>query len=248
MKPLIGITPEIDHGQQIQTRSPKERVVYLKDRYLQAVLDHGGLAVILPVTDDPAWIRECARRCDGFVLTGSAFDVPPEFYGDSPRPGLGPTKPERSVFERALLEQALRADQPVLGICGGMQLINVALGGTLYQDITRERPRSRDHQQKIKKTSTSHAVALNPASRLAAIMKAPGNRIRVNSTHHQAVRDLAPGLVACGLAPDGLIEAIESLGHRLLIGVQWHPELLYEKHPEAARLLRAFIRAARTRR
>lgn len=247
MRPIIGITPDTDAGKKIKTRSPKERVVYLWDRYLQAVLDHGALAVVLPVTDEAAQVRALAERLDGFILAGGHFDVPPEFYGEKPRSWLGPLKPERSRFELALFREALGRGKPVLGICGGMQLINVALGGTLFQDILRERLQSRDHEQESKKTSTSHSVAIARGSRLAGILRAPGNRIRVNSSHHQAVKDLGRGLAAAAFAPDGLIEAVELPDAPFVIGVQWHPELLYGHHPDQARLLRALVRAARNR-
>jgi putative glutamine amidotransferase len=222
--------------------------VYLWDRYLQAVLDRGALAVVLPVTDEPAQVRAFAERFDGFILAGGAFDVPAEYYGEEPRPWMGTIKPERSRFERALLQAALKKDKPVLGICGGMQLINVFYGGSLFQDILKERPGSLDHQQKIPKTETSHTVTIAAGTQLQAIMSGRRRRqpllIRVNSTHHQAVKALGRGLVPAGLAPDGVIEAIESPRHRFLIGVQWHPEMLYEKLPEARRLFQAFIQAA----
>lgn len=249
MKPLIGITPDTHHQTTcpgpsccIPTRSRQEKMILLGDRYLAAVLDHGGLPVLLPVTEDPKVLRETADRLDGLLLAGGAFDVPPEFYGERPRPGLGRLKPERSRFERALLLEAMKRDLPVLGICGGMQILNVVFGGTLYQDLKRERPGCRDHEQKIPKTRPFHPVTVSRGSRLQRILAQ--TRLLVNSTHHQAVKNLGPGLRASATAPDGVIEAVESESHRFLIGVQWHPEVLYPRQPAQARVFQAFLRAA----
>ena len=166
----------------------------------------------------------------------------------APRPYLGRVKPERSRFELKLLREALRRDLPVLGICGGMQLINVALGGTLFQDILQERPDSRDHQQKNRKDRTSHRVTISPDTRLGRIVR--GGRasrpivVGVNSTHHQAVRDVPAGLTVNARAGDGVIEGIESERHTFVLGVQWHPELLYRRQPAQRRILRALVSAA----
>lgn len=255
MRPLIGVTPDTHHQDTcpapaccIPTRSKEEKMVLLGDRYLQAILDHGGLPVLLPVTDHPALVREMCARLDGLLLPGGAFDVPPEFYGEKPKPWLGRLKPLRSRFERALLQTALKRDLPVLGVCGGMQIINVVFGGTLYQDILKERPSSNNHEQKIKKTRTSHQVQVMPATILTKIIsgsrESEGLRIPVNSTHHQAVKDVGKGLIVCGLAPDGIIEALESPRHRFVLGLQFHPEVLYPRHAYAENIFRAFVKEA----
>jgi len=250
MKPLIGITPDTESGEKIKAGAAKEKIVFLWARYLEAIEDQGGVPVLLPVTDDVNLIRQLAQRLDGFVLAGGAFDIPPEYFGEKPRPWLGRLKPERSWLERALFFEAARLDKPILGICGGMQLINVALGGTLYQDIRKELPGSRDHEQKTRKTRTAHQVTIAADSLLGRIIAGRKGRdgsrkIRVNSSHHQAVKRAGRGLKICAVAPDNVIEAVESERHGFVIGVQWHPETLYQRHKEQARLLASLIAAAK---
>ncbi len=248
MKPLIGVSPDTDSGSRLRTRTPTEKVVYLWDRYLAALLDHGSLPVVLPVTEDKSAVRAMVERLDGVLLAGGNFDVPAEFFGQEPRPWLGRLKPERSRFERLLLLQAARRQKPVLGICGGMQLINVAFGGTLYQDIGQERPGSRQHEQKSRADKTAHWVALQPGTRLERIVRGQNRRnafrVAVNSTHHQAVRQVAPGFAVNAMSSDGIVEGIEREGEGFVVGVQWHPELLYGRLQAHARILRAFVRAA----
>jgi len=247
--PLIGVTPDTHGGTRIETRSPREQVLYVYDSYLAAIHDHGAAPVILPVTLDRRVLTDTVARLDGLLLIGGNFDVPPRMYGEEPIPQLGHVKPVRSAFEAELIEVALARDLPILGICGGMQTINVVLGGTLYQDIDAQRPGSRDHQQQIPKTRVSHRVRLDPGSRLHRI--ATGGRagraaaIGVNSTHHQAIKRLGRGLVASARAADGVVEAIESSRHDFVIGVQWHPELLYRRGRAHSQLFTALVRAAR---
>jgi putative glutamine amidotransferase len=244
---LIGITPDTHDGDRLRTRISKEKIVYIWDRYLAAFLDRGAMPVVLPVTSDRGIIASMALRLDGVVLAGGNFDVPPEFFAEEPKPWLGKLKPERSRFELDLLIEAAKKDLPVLGICGGMQAINVAFGGTLYQDIAMERPGSRAHSQKTKPDRTSHQVTIASGTRLHSIMtgrKAGYElRTRVNSTHHQAVKDLAPGFAVNAQAADGIIEGIESTTHGFIVGVQWHPEILCERHEPHARIIRGFLRA-----
>ncbi len=246
MKPFIGITPDTDDGRYIKTRSPDEKVVYLWDRYLRAFTDNGAVAVVLPVAPKPALIKGLLDRLDGVVLAGGNFDIHPRHYREKPIPELGWVKEPRTNFELALLREALKRDIPVLGICGGMQAINIVFGGTLYQDIDTQRPSSRNHQQKLPKSRPSHPVTVETGTRLARIVSgkrsAPETTIKVNSTHHQAVKDLGQGLVACGVASDGIVEAIESPDHGFVLGVQWHPEMLCPKYPEQQNIIRAFIR------
>lgn len=250
MSVLIGITPDTHDGSKLHTRTEEEMIVYLWDSYLKALIDHGATPVVLPVTANKARLLEMMERLDGLVLAGGNFDVPSEYYNQEPREHMGKLKPERSAFELAILKLAMKIDAPVLGICGGMQIINVAMGGTLYQDILEERPDSLDHQQEIPRTEPLHAVAVASRTLLHRIVsggkrKAP-IEIQVNSTHHQAVDKVGRGLAVSGAAPDGVIEAIESRRHKFVVGVQWHPELLYPAYPEQSRLLKALVRAARS--
>ena len=252
MRVMIGVTPDTHDGRKLKTRSPEEKIVYLWDRYLQALLDHGAAAVVLPVTNDLKIIRSMVQRLDGFLLAGGNFDVPSGYYGKKPKPYMGKVKPERSFFERALLLEAAKKDKPVLGICGGLQIINVAFGGTLYQDILEERPSSRDHQQKIKKTSTSHQVTVKSGTQMLRIMTGGKQKsdlkLRVNSTHHQAINALGKDLTATAHAPDGLIEAIERPGNPFALGIQFHPELLAPHNPTFHRIFEVFVECSLRRR
>jgi putative glutamine amidotransferase len=247
--PLVGVTPDTHGGTRLRTRSPDEKVLYVYDTYVRAVQDHGAAAVLLPVTRDRRALRDTVKRLDGLLLIGGNFDIPPAMYGESAIPELGYLKPERSEFEALLIEAALRRDLPMLGICGGMQTINVVLGGTLYQDIATQRPRSREHQQRTRKDRVSHRVRVEPGTVLHRILSSRRSRrtlsIGVNSTHHQAIKDLGRGLIASAHAADGIVEALESPRHGFVIGVQWHPELLYRRGPAHGRLFSALVRAAR---
>ncbi len=251
MKSLIGITPDFDAGRKIRTRTKNEGVVYLWDMYLQAIVDHGALPVVLPILDDAKLIRELARILSGLVLAGGAFDIHPHHYGGKPIRELGAIKENRTRFELALTSEALKLDLPVLGICGGMQAVNVVFRGTLYQDIKCEVPNAIQHQQKPPRDKPSHDVTIKSGTILSRIMfgrKLMQDKIsRVNSTHHQAVKRPGKGLVVSALAPDGVVEGIESPGHAFIVGVQWHPEILYQQMPEHARIFKAFLRAARKR-
>ena len=251
MKPLIGVTPDTHSGRKIKTRTEKENIVYLWDQYLNALLQHNATPVVLPVTEDPAQIRAIASRLDGVLLSGGNFDVPPEFFGEEKKPWCGWLKPKRSRFELALFYRAVKMGLPVLGICGGMQAINVALGGTLYQDIATERPESRNHQQKPPSDKTFHKVVVNGDTKLGKIVTGRRSksdvRLSVNSTHHQAVKDVAPRCVFNAVAADGLVEGIETEDDRFILGVQWHPELLFGRFQAQSNIFKAFVRAAKKR-
>jgi len=165
---------------------------------------------------------------DALLLTGGE-DMDPAWYGAQPSPLTHPPSRERDLFELALFAAARQRGLPILGICRGIQVINVAMGGTLYQDLPSERPGPLDHNPALARTERSHPVRILAGSRVAAALGR--DRVTVNSFHHQAVRDLAPGLLASGWTEDGLIEAVETPdGEPWLLGVQWHPE---EMHADA---------------
>ncbi|MBB6098877.1 putative glutamine amidotransferase [Deinobacterium chartae] len=192
-------------------------------RYAEAVARAGGLPVFLPVL--PGTAAAHVHYLDGLLLSGGV-DVDPYLYGEAPRRGLGEVDFERDAFERELYAAAREAAVPVLGICRGMQLINVLEGGTLCQHLPDHPEYWADHAQVARPPALAHEVTLRPGTQLFA---RHGQTLRVNSHHHQGVKDLAPTLVASATAPDGLIEAFEAPG---LLAVQWHPELLFENHPE----------------
>ena len=210
----------------------------LRENYCAAVARAGGIPVLLPheVEQADAYLR----LIDGLVVTGGGFDVDPAIFGARSRHPTVKTKDRRTQFELAVTRRAHSGDKPVLGICGGQQLLNVALGGTLIQHIPDEVPGALTHKQ-ANGNEPGHLVRFTEGTRLreiAGCAEAP-----VNSTHHQAVKAPAPGLQVDATAPDGIVEGIEDPRRRFCIGVQWHPE--YAISEADRRLFAAFIEAAR---
>lgn len=193
--------------------------------YVRAVLAAGGVPLILSPLMGASLASSALDGCDGLLLTGGE-DIHPSWYGADPSPLLSPPSQERDLFELALFAVARQRGLPILGICRGIQLINVALGGTLFQDLPSERPGSVDHSPSGSRSARSHPVRIQPGSRASAALDATS--ITVNSFHHQAIKDLAPGLVATGWTDDGLIEAAETgAGVSWILAVQWHPEEMH---------------------
>lgn len=215
----------------------------VKVAYTDAVLRAGGLPFILPYSDDPTTVDAYLDRLSGLVVTGGAFDIPPEAYGEQAREGLGALKPTRTAFEKALMQAALRRNVPVLGVCGGMQLLHVILGGTLFQDIRRELPDAKDHEQKHDRCQPSHPVDVKEGTHLAELLGK--GQLMVNSTHHQSANKIPENVVVSATSPDGVVEAIESKAHPFALGVQWHPELLIQNVPAHLSLYRALVQKAR---
>jgi len=232
---LIGITSSVDEEDRVQVPSG----------YAAAVEAAGGIPVVLPVLA-PEKAGEVLAHLQGLLLSGGV-DVDPSHYGEDPLPGLGRVTPERDAFELALAREALALGVPVLGVCRGVQVLNVAAGGTLYQDLGSQMGNVLKHRQEAPRWHESHSVRLDPGSRLAAILGVP--EVRVNSFHHQAVREVAGGLRAVAWAPDGVIEAVEATGtdHRFALGVQWHPEEMWRRHPLHLKPFAALVEAARAR-
>jgi putative glutamine amidotransferase len=211
----------------------------LRQNYFAAIASAGGLPVALP--HEPALAEPYLALLDGLVVTGGAFDVDPALFGANERHPSVTTKDRRTAFELAICRAAHAADLPSLGICGGQQLMNVALGGTLIQHIPDEVPGALAHEQPNPRDEPGHSVAVGGGTRLAGIVGRA--EMAVNSAHHQAVRRVAPGLKVAALAPDGVIEAIEDPARRYFIGVQWHPEFAID--PGDLRLFAALVEAAR---
>ncbi len=230
-RPRIGLTLDAD---------PARAVYELKASYVRAVIDAGGLPILLPHTQDAA--AAYLALLDGLVVTGGVFDVPPELYGEERRDACGPSRPERTAFEKDLLEAALAARLPVLGVCGGMQLLNVVRGGTLYQDLVADAGIA-GHEQPPPKDVPSHEAEIVQGTLLAAL--AGGDALAVNSTHHQAVKDPGAGVLVSARAPDGVVEAIELPDLPFAVGVQWHPEATLKDDPRQAAIYRGLVLAAR---
>ncbi len=236
---LVGLTA--DEAEATEA-SPLASYV-LKAPYADAVARAGALPVILPYLDAGA-VDALLDRLDAVVVTGGAFDVSPALYGAAPAPGLGPLKAARTAFEAALTQGALARGLPLLGVCGGMQLLAVLAGGTLLQDLPTERPDALAHEQATDSRQPAHPVAVTAGTRLAAAVGEGG--LDVNSTHHQAVDD--PGrLTVSAVAPDGVVEAVEDRSAAFVVGVQWHPERLVARDPRHQGLYDALVAAAAAR-
>ncbi len=242
-KPIIGVTPDFNAGDR-NDMGGREPTYFLRARYLRAIEDAGGIPFILPLLSTAAAWRRMTAHVHGLLVTGSGSDLAPELYGETQRHTFTRMSGQRAAFELGLAGTAYRADLPMLGICGGMQSMNVALGGTLYQDIRAQLRTRIDHLPSGPATRTVHAVRIAPRSLLRRVTGRA--RIRVNSSHHQAVKTVAPELAPTAVAPDGVIEAIESPNRAFVLGVQWHPEFLHDRDPVHQRLFAALIRAART--
>lgn len=235
-RPLIGLTPDReDAGAYGYAKFPWYA---LRENYATSIVAAGGLPVALPL--DPDLAPDILDRIDGLVLTGGAFDVDPALFGDTARHETVTVKPARTDFEMVITKAALAADLPILGICGGEQLLNVALGGTLIQHIPDEIADALAHEQPNPRDEPSHEVEIIPGSKLYDIVGT--SSMAVNSAHHQAVKEAAPSLGVNARAPDGVIEGIEDPDRRFCIGVEWHPE--FEISEGDSRILKAFINAA----
>jgi putative glutamine amidotransferase len=237
--PVIGITADFAFGGS----SAQEPTVFLHQRYCREVERAGGVSVILPPTSSALAAERCLAQIDGLLVSGGNFDIDPRYYDEKPVNKLGAIIRERTEFELSLVHSALRQDLPLLGICGGAQAINVALGGSLYQDIATQLPHALEHQLSSRREQGGHAIRIQPATLLA---KATGRRTaEVNTTHHQAIKKVGKGLVIDATAEDGVIEGVESIRHRFVLGVQWHPEVLAPRRADQRRIFSSFVAACR---
>lgn len=242
MKPIIGVTPDFNAGDRKEWGG-REATFFLRARYIRAIEDLGGVPVILPLAEDHADRKRLLEGLDGLLLTGGGPDLAPSLYGERKRYKFPVMSRRRAEFELDVARMAAASKLPVLGICGGMQTLNVAFGGSLIQDIAAQLDSPLSHQQQASATELSHTVDVAPRSLLRRILGRA--RIRVNSSHHQSVKRVASSLMASAVASDGVIEAIESPKHRFLLGVQWHPEFLYDRHVFHRKLFQALLRSAR---
>jgi putative glutamine amidotransferase len=233
-QPVIGLTLDSEPPGGYSKTHPWYA---LRENYCSAVVAAGGLPILLP--HEPERAADYLALMQGLIVTGGAFDVDPALFGAASRHASVTTKDRRTQFEFAITQGAITADKPVLGICGGQQLLNVVLGGTLIQHIPDEVPNALAHEQPNPRTEPGHKVAIVRGSLLHRITQS--DELDVNSAHHQAVKDIAPGIVVDATAPDGIIEGIEDPRRRFCIGVQWHPE--YGLSEGDKRLFAAFIAA-----
>lgn len=223
--PLIAVVPSYD----------EKRRVRIPPAYLTSLSECGAIGVVIPYAEDAKTINEYAARFDGFLFSGGV-DLDPIYYGEVKAFDSVEIDPDRDRFELLLMEAVYGTGKPILGICRGEQLLNVACGGSLFQHME-------GHRQSEAGKIPTHCVRIDPASRLYGIVRKES--IMTNTFHHQAVKNVAPSLRASAWAEDGTVEAVESDTHPFLIGVQWHPESLFAGESHARVLFRAFVEEAK---
>ena len=240
MRPLIGIPS------RALIRGETGRPIYANNRaYVHAVESAGGLPVLIPMINDRNLLTALLSRLDGLLLPGG-IDLHPSRYGEEVHPLTEEADHELDEFEITLASRAFQQDIPVLGVCRGMQLINIVLGGSLYQDIDDQYPDSIGHTHRnLPRTHLAHYINIGPGSRMETILGT--GEVKVNSLHHQAIKDPGKGVRITGRAPDGLPELLEVTGYRFVMAAQSHPEEIYTIEPAFQRLFAAFVQASSSR-
>ncbi|HHV95185.1 MAG TPA: gamma-glutamyl-gamma-aminobutyrate hydrolase family protein [Clostridiaceae bacterium] len=236
-RPLIGITPSYEDD---------IKRIFLSNYYAESVDKAGGLPIILPLTEDLGVISQIAKTCDGILVSGGP-DMDAVYYNEDNMPYNGNISPLRDKLEVALVREVFKLKKPILGICRGMQVLNVALGGTLYQDVYSQ-IKDRDiikHRQEAPRWYPTHEISI--VSNSIVWHSFSCDTIRVNSFHHQAVKDVAPGFKVTSTTNDGIIESIEFEGDTFVVGVQWHPENMWKKDPIYLRIFELFVESIKRR-
>lgn len=240
MKPLIGIHA---HPTQTEYRGSKSTVNSCGENYLFSLEKAGAVPLILPIYDDPDALDRYTALCDGFLIPGG-IDVNPIRYGETPHPLLGQCRMDYDDYQIHSIERMIASGKPILAICRGIQIVNVALGGTLWQDVSLHGPGTMHHyQQDVMPGGISHRVTIEDGSILHRLY---GSELWTNSYHHQAVKDLGRGLRITARAEDGIIEAVEGTDHPYLHALQWHPESFFPRPDNyMLAIFEDFIRACR---
>jgi len=221
-KPLVGIQPDF----------------MVPQNHAECIIRAGGAPVFLPSIVERNYCKTILSAVRGLFIMGGD-DMDPALFNEEPHPKLGLVDVQKGNFEFLLIRMTLDRDMPVLGVCGGHQMLNIAAGGTIYQDIYSQTDSTIKHRQELTQSVPSHYVTIEQDSKLYEIHKTM--ELRVNSTHHQAVRDIGEGFVVTARAKDGIIEAIEAPEKRFAIGVQWHPESLAADLPAFQKIFDAFV-------
>jgi len=239
--PLIGITGRVEQA----VRPPNPLLHAVAQSYVRAVELGQGAPLIIPPHLEQDHLRAIFERLDGLLLSGGG-DIEPAFFGEPSSGLLWQVDGQRDRTELALARWALAEKLPLLAICRGIQVLNVAAGGTLIQDIPTQMPGALAHNAVLRPLEQiAHTVEIVAGSRLAGLVG--DGKVEVNSAHHQAVKSVGPGLVISARAPDGIIEGLEASNHPFCVGVQWHPEVLVADRPEMRRLFEGLVEAARNR-
>jgi putative glutamine amidotransferase len=214
MKPIIGVTASLQN----------ENLITLSHDNVDSVTAAGGVPFILPNLLESAEVERAAQQIDGLLVTGGG-DIDPTLFGEEPHPNLGSISPARDQFEIAIIRKMMEQNKPVLAICRGCQILNIAAGGDMFQDIYAQHDKQLlQHSQRAPRSHGSHFVEVKEGSLLHQITDS--TRFKVNSFHHQTVRHVAQGFQVSAVASDGIIEAFESTEHSFILGVQWHPECM----------------------
>ncbi|MGL5231767.1 MAG: gamma-glutamyl-gamma-aminobutyrate hydrolase family protein [Fusobacteriaceae bacterium] len=234
MKPLIGIT--VFH----ETRELNKKYIALNNAYVEAIEMAGGIPILIPFADE-ALAKEYVDRCDGILFSGGE-DVSPLFYGEDPKKQLGVIDTKRDFWEKALLKAVVEKSKPILGICRGCQVINVFLGGNLFQDIDSQVKNVLGHHPKgVLGDEKYHRIKIKKDSELYKIF----NReiIEINSFHHQSVKELGEDLKVIATANDGIVEAFQSydMDEHYILGIQWHPEAMVKRYDEFLKIFENFV-------
>jgi putative glutamine amidotransferase len=217
---------------------------YLRKHYSEALFHAGATPVLLPLIAEKAYARELVKGVDGILISGSNSDVDPHRYGQEPHPKIGSIVSRRDETDLFLLDEVFRSGRPLLGICFGIQILNVYLGGTLWQDVESQVKEAVKHEQTATEDYRSHTIRIKPRSLLYEL--AQQKETRVNSFHHQAIQRVAPTLIPVATAPDGVVEAVEMQEKRqFVLGVQWHPEIGWQTDELSQRIFFSFVTAAR---
>lgn len=235
-KPFIGILANLHLDKHEPL--PYVEVSGVQRDYIYAIERAGGIPIMLPVCEEPEVIRQQVAHVDGILLTGG-YDVHPLHYGEEPTPLLEATHPERDSYELFAIKIADELQKPIFAICRGMQLLNVAYGGSLYQDISMCSAEHVEHRQKAKRSEPTHTIEIVKETLLHKILSA--DSLVTNSFHHQAVKRLAPGFIVNAYSQDGMIEGIERPGERYMLALQWHPEMMAATDPYMQLIFQTFV-------
>jgi putative glutamine amidotransferase len=238
-KPIIGISSNFTVHFELPNLTYDR--LFVNYAYANSIIAAGGIPIVLPIIDNASDIYRQVEAIDGLLLTGGQ-DVSPLLYGEEPDVKLENTYPRRDAFEFQLLHAVYQLKKPILGICRGLQLINVAFKGTLYQDVSLRPDTHVKHCQNYLVDEPTHTIHVSPDTVLHSIFEK--DRILVNSWHHQCVKELADGFTCSATAKDGLVEAFEKMDNSFLLAVQWHPELTSHKDPDMLKLFQRLVNEA----